>query len=77
MGPVAWANFGLVVSFSPPLVEVEVLALVAVVAAVEPEAPTVELDFEPLDEPHPQSATTATHASELTRRVPIRALTLA
>ena len=29
------------------------LALVAVVAAVEAEAPTVELDFEPLDKPHP------------------------
>ncbi|HEX3451756.1 MAG TPA: hypothetical protein VHS26_00525 [Solirubrobacteraceae bacterium] len=51
------------------------LALVAVVAALEPEAPVPELDFDPLDEPHPQSATSAMHPSELIRRVPIWALT--
>ena len=51
--------------------------LVDVVAAVEADAPALELDFEPLDQPHPASATSATHAIELTTRMPIWALTLA
>ena len=53
------------------------VAVVAVVAALEPELAALELDFDPLDEPHPQSATSAMHPSELTRRMPIWALTLA
>jgi len=56
---------------------VDALDLVGVVAALERDAPTPELDFVPLDEPHPQSATSAMHASELLRRMPIWALTLA
>jgi hypothetical protein len=58
-------------------VDVDAVALVGVVAAVEPDPPAAELDFEPLDEPHPQSATSAIHAIELTTRMPIWALTLA
>jgi hypothetical protein len=58
-------------------VGVDAVALVCVVAAVEPDAPALELDFEPLDEPHPQSATSAIHAIELTIRIRIWALTLA
>jgi len=58
-------------------VDVDALVLVDVVAAVEADAPALELDFEPLDEPHPASATSATHAIELTTRMPIWALTLA
>jgi hypothetical protein len=55
-------------------VDVDALVLVDV---VETDAPALELDFEPLDEPHPASATHATHAIELTTRMPIWALTLA
>ena len=51
--------------------------MVAVVAALEREAAVPELDFDPFDEPHPESATSAMHPSELIRRVPIWALTLA
>ena len=57
--------------------DVDALVLVDVVAAVEADAPALELDFEPLDEPHPESATSAAHAIELTTRMPIWALTLA
>jgi hypothetical protein len=58
-------------------VDVDALVLVDVDAAVEAGAPALELDFEPLDEPHPTSATSATHAIELMTRMPIWALTLA
>ena len=68
---------GVVVSFNAPLVDVDAVDLVGVVAALEPDGPAPEVDFEPLDEPHPQSATSAMHASELIRRMPIWALTLA
>jgi hypothetical protein len=54
-----------------------VLLLAGGVAALEPDAPAPELDFEPLDAPHPQSATSAMHAIEPATRLPIRALTLA
>ena len=67
--PLAGANFGVVVTFRPPVACFDVEPVEAVDA--------LELDDELLDDPQPASARSAAHARPLRRHLLICALTLA
>jgi hypothetical protein len=68
-GPVAGANFGVVVTLRLPDVELLAVAVAALDALV--------LDEELLEEPQPASAVSAMHATSARRRVRISTSTLA
>jgi hypothetical protein len=72
-GPLAVTNFGVVVTFRPPLVPVFAPGVEVVAEAAE----LLEVVDELLDDPHPANATSAAQTENVARRLLICARTLA